>query len=218
MCVLLYSKYSPMSQNLLKVLDTSPVNLSSTLGLTSLCVDNEEIRQRIINTNKIEISRVPCILNVYTNGVVEKYEGNDAAIWLDEMIKPYLPSPTPPPQPIKEKPIDDDSESSIEYIKKKKRKPVVKRKKTKKMTTNIEELSDMEEKSDEIVPISKPPVAVRNGPGGHDFSGDFADHEPTETNIRETAQQTKVNGLMSAAMEMQKERESADNNIKQRPL
>lgn len=91
LCALLWSKYSPMCKKLLDALQSSPINLTNTIGLTLVCIDNEEIRKRIMTANKIDISIVPCVIVVYTNGLVEKYEGIQAAQWCEEIVKKYIP-------------------------------------------------------------------------------------------------------------------------------
>lgn len=85
--VLLYSKYSTISTKLLSIIESCPFNFYSTVRLQTVCIDNEDIREKILNTKKFEISFVPCILIVYQNGNVEKYEGNDAFSWIEEIIK-----------------------------------------------------------------------------------------------------------------------------------
>ena len=73
LCILLYSKYSPMSTKLLTAMQSSPVDLTNAIGLSTICIDNEDIREQILTASKIDVSTVPCILIVYRNGGVEKY-------------------------------------------------------------------------------------------------------------------------------------------------
>ena len=58
LCVLLYSKYSPMSTKLMSALSTCPVDLSTTVGIRPVCIDNEDIRSQILNDKKIEINKI----------------------------------------------------------------------------------------------------------------------------------------------------------------
>jgi hypothetical protein len=63
--------------------------------LQQLCVDNADVRARIKANKQLEINIVPCILGLYPNGVVEKYEADHAFSWSEEIIKRFSPSPTP---------------------------------------------------------------------------------------------------------------------------
>ena len=49
--VLLYSKYSSSSKNLMNMIDQSGINFTNQFALQSLCIDNEDIRKRIIDQN-----------------------------------------------------------------------------------------------------------------------------------------------------------------------
>ena len=105
--VLLYSKYSTHSVNLLNYVSSAPINLTHTIGLNLLCIDNEDVRNRIRNTKAIQISVVPSVLVVYPSGGVEKYEGVNAFKWIEETVTGLLPPPppkppTPPPEPESE--------------------------------------------------------------------------------------------------------------------
>ena len=100
--VLLYSKYSPNSVNLLNYISSASINLRNTIGLNLLCIDNEDVRQRIKNTKAIQISLVPSVLVVYPTGGVEKYEGVNAFKWIEETIESFLPDPEPEKQEIQE--------------------------------------------------------------------------------------------------------------------
>jgi hypothetical protein len=46
--VLLYSKYSSLSKNLMDMMNRSGVDFNNKFSLQTLCIDNEEIRNRII--------------------------------------------------------------------------------------------------------------------------------------------------------------------------
>lgn len=252
LCVILYSKYSQLSVKLMKALETAPVNLADTVGLTPVCIDNEEIRARILKANQIDISSVPCILIVYPAGGVEKYEGNDAVKWVEQTVYKYMspPPPQPPPPPpqpqspllrksrIEEekrspspqtrrppkkkqskKPIqvEESSESEEEEYVKPKSSSKKSQKRPKVSLTNMEDLNDDDED------IVRPPVAVRSGPGGYDVTDDFG--QPNEPNrVARTRPSTQIatgggTDLMSAAMAMQKERESVDSKSNnQRPI
>lgn len=95
-----------MSTQLMSALDSSPVNLISSVGLQLVCIDNEEIRDRILTANKISISSVPCILIVYRTGGVEKFEGKEAIQWIEETVRKFMPPP--PIQPtVQSSPVQE---------------------------------------------------------------------------------------------------------------
>lgn len=103
-CILLYSKYSSFSKKLMDYIKTSGIDFTNLIRLQPLCVDNEKVRKRIIENSQIGISSVPCILLIYKDGGVEKYEGSSVFNWFEEIIKKFMKS-----QPQETKFIKDDS-------------------------------------------------------------------------------------------------------------
>jgi len=220
-CVLLYSRYSQMSKKLQSILDDSQVNLSVELGLMPVCIDNEKIRKKISKSEKISIPIVPCILLVYKNGSVEKYDGIDAIQWANETIRKIQqlrqPPPHPPPQQFQEPPRtkkvtiqqeDSEEEEEVQVPKK----HVRKQRKSKKPVQKFSELSENEEEQEEHI-IARAPVAVRNGPGGYDITSEFGELEEQPRKISSkvrpsSTQQIKGGNLMAAALAMQKERDA----------
>lgn len=95
--VLLFSKYSENCKKLFAIMSNSGINFSP---LQSLCIDNEKIRKRILDNKQFNITVVPSILSVYSNGNVETYEGANAFNWVQGVIaKLTPPQPPQPPQP-----------------------------------------------------------------------------------------------------------------------
>ena len=88
--VLLYSKYSDTSKHLMNVMNLSKIHFID-IGLQNLCIDNKEIRDRIIQNKQINITSVPCILVIFSDGIIEKYEGVDCFKWIDEIILSFQP-------------------------------------------------------------------------------------------------------------------------------
>ena len=43
--ILLYSNYSPRSQQLLEALKICPIDLANMVRMSSICIDNEQIRK-----------------------------------------------------------------------------------------------------------------------------------------------------------------------------
>ena len=206
----------------MSALESSPVNLSSTIGLVTVCVDNEDIREQILTANKIDISTVPCVLIVYRTGGVEKYEGGNAFQWINETVHKYMPS-SPPQQPIPKQPIpkqpapepprkkprrrkpepDPDYESSEEDSEPTQRRhPSPQRSRRKhrssqkpSSSTSIEDLGisgDEEEEEPSNIP-SRPPVGVRTGPGGYDITSEFGElQEPNRDASRHMRTSTQA--------------------------
>ena len=85
--VLLYSKYSDFSTNLISQINAYQSVFIENFNIKLLCIDNEAVRKRIMNSKKISITSVPTILVIYEDGGVEKYENNDAFIWVNEVIQ-----------------------------------------------------------------------------------------------------------------------------------
>lgn len=95
MYVLLYSKYSSNSKRIIDQLENSTIDLSKSIGLQLLCVDNEQLRNRILKSKQIKILSVPCLLILLPDGTVEKYEGQTMFTWFDEIIislQPKIPN------------------------------------------------------------------------------------------------------------------------------
>ena len=87
LCVLFYSNYSQQCNAMMNSLKTCPVNLQQLTGLTMVCIDNENIRKRIIRSSNIALTSVPTILLVYNDGNVEKYEGQSSFDWVTQVVQ-----------------------------------------------------------------------------------------------------------------------------------
>ena len=83
--VCLYSKYSSNSKKLLKTIADKIPNINY------ICVDNEKVRARILNNKNIKIDYVPCILIIRETGIVEKYEGQHAFQWAQNLLAKLKP-------------------------------------------------------------------------------------------------------------------------------
>ena len=78
-----YSKYSNQSKNF--------VDQTKSLNLQYICVDNSITRKKIKNNKQLQIEYVPCVLILYENGVVEKYEGKHAFRWATNQLQLQSP-------------------------------------------------------------------------------------------------------------------------------
>lgn len=157
--ILLYSKYSNQCTNLIDLIQQSKVDFST---LQLLCIDNKKVRQRIHKDKKIQVTTVPCILDIFSTGIIEKYDNISAFQWVHSIISKFSP-PTPPTQPTpqnyqpiylphnnipkqkstRKKDVESESESEEEEIKIKKKSKS--KKSIKKVFTSIEDLSSEEE-------------------------------------------------------------------------
>lgn len=97
--LLLYSKYSSLSKSLMNRMNTSGIDFTNKFSLQPLCIDNEEIRKRILKNKNIEVTTVPCLLIIFPDGGIEKYDGAHVFEWVEEIIRKFAPPPPPPPQP-----------------------------------------------------------------------------------------------------------------------
>ena len=110
--VFLYSKYSPSCKRLITFLESNGID-AGNLNLQFLCVDNDKVRTRIMNAENFDVTAVPCILIIFPDGGVEKYEGPHAFRWIEEIVSRLTPPPPPsrpPPQPIHQPPPPQQEE------------------------------------------------------------------------------------------------------------
>jgi hypothetical protein len=86
--ILLYSKYSNHCTTLIDLIQRSKVDFST---LQLLCIDNEKVRQRIQKDNKIQVTTVPCILDIFSTGIIDKYDNISAFNWVNSIISKLSP-------------------------------------------------------------------------------------------------------------------------------
>ena len=98
--VLLYSKYSSLSKSLINMIQTSGVDFTTKFSLQPLCIDNEEIRARILKNTQLQITTVPCLLIIFPDGGIEKYDGARVFEWVEGIIRQFVP----PPPPVRQQP------------------------------------------------------------------------------------------------------------------
>ena len=102
--VLLYSKYSSLSKSLMNMIQTSGVDFTTKFSLQPLCIDNEEIRARILKNTQLQVTTVPCLLIIFPDGGIEKYDGARVFEWVEGIIRQFSPPPPPPPPPVRQQP------------------------------------------------------------------------------------------------------------------
>ena len=236
--VLLYSKYSMHSNRLMNTIKNSNVDFINRFSIQPFCVDNQNVRQRILQNKDIEINTVPCLLLTYPDGGVEKYDGQNLLNWVNERLN--LLKPVQPVQEIIQEPVNEPvKEEKVQ------RKVVVKVKPKKKVTTSIEELSSENEEGieeeiedgrgdvhDEIDMLeelpsdeedegvsdrfrSKKPVKnVRLNTGNYERQEEDNDSKKIKTMVKQ-AKKTGVN-IMDAAKALEKDREKNEDKSNKR--
>lgn len=222
--ILLYSKYSKFSTNLISTVNQYQNIFVENFNMKTLCIDNENVRKRILSSKKISITCVPSILIIYEDGGVEKYENTDAFNWIEEIIKRFMilqkqqekesqnnikqeqlyfeedfeDEPVvinvPPPQQVKSQPKYKKSKINSE--------PKIQSNKNKqkqtKIPTNKTSIEDLEELDFEDENLQE----------NFEFKP-----EPIEQIESTNALSEKRNDLLSLAAEMQKSRDSFVENI-----
>lgn len=203
--VLLYSQYSSKSKKLLNFISQYRIE-TSYFNLTLLCIDNENIRKQILSSKKININVVPCILVIYPDGVVEKYEGTNAFNWMEDKITKLIPKlyDEPPPLPPQQLSSPQSLPQSPEQIEE-----------------NATIIDDIES-DEEDMKIMKPKSGIRTDSGNYEIGIDFGEMEEPKREVKRGVKTTTqiVKGgksdILSAAQAMQKLRE--DDMEKNKPI
>ena len=228
LCVLLYSKYSQMSNELVNMIQSSHVDLKNSVGLSLVCVDNESIRKKIQSATSVQVDTVPTILILYDNGSVEKYEGITAFQWTNQTIKQLTPQPVQvqkqQPVQVQQPVVEPEHEHEPEPEQSIRRsKPIGKstRKSTRKSTPINELESESESQSesqseaeseeyDSDNYLPSPPTGIRNGAGGYEITKDFNKiKRPSrgDESVKNNETEKSKSNLMAMAQAMQKGRE-----------
>jgi type II secretory pathway pseudopilin PulG len=211
--VLLYSKYSPSSNKITGIIQQYSTVFTENFNIKLLCIDNENIRKRILSSKKITISSVPCILIIYNDGGVEKYENDDAFTWVNDIVQGVIAQQQQQLQSQQQQQLQlqqqqllmqqqtpneeliDENNEEEEYIppppvKKQQVKKQAKKQPVKKPTSNKTLIEDLEEIDD-------------------DTTMEFDNEEDPFTQVESTnALNSKRNDLLSLASEMQKSRDT----------
>jgi hypothetical protein len=229
--ILIYSKYSDNSAKLTNLITSNNLQIP----IQYLCIDNKDVRNRILSSSKIKIKLVPSILNVFNNGVVQLYEGNYAFQFINNLIDTI----TPPPPVMPEQNIVDNKIHNDE----------VKIKNTKKSSfaqdgsskdTDISNLNDLfddddNESIEDDITIGddsssnvKPKKGVRIDKTNEDFDNNYFDDEQpcimdgsAKLAVRNSASNKHVHekkDIQSKAQDLAKEREIEEQKIKKKRI
>jgi len=126
--ICLHSKYSANCKSFFDMAASVGINY-----IIPVCIDNKEIRDRVLSS-QMNIQVVPCLLFVYGSGNIEKFEGDAAFNWVQEIINK---------RQYEEQQLKKQQEISIQTI----------RQKDKISEKELEEESE-EESEEEIIPPS----------------------------------------------------------------
>lgn len=85
--VVLYSKYSSQCKRVLDLYNQCGIDY-----IKFICIDNIEVRKRILDSRRLNVSTVPCVLLMYRDGTMEKFESGDVAGWLIKQLEKHVPS------------------------------------------------------------------------------------------------------------------------------
>lgn len=223
--ILVYSKYSKNCKRLTEMMRESNVDFRSKLRLQNLCIDNNQVRQRIKASESLSLTSVPCILIIFPDGGVEKYEGPHAFKWTEAMISRLAPPPpprpvSPPPPPRRQPPSPEEEYDEEPPPPRRKRRSRKQRPPMRPISTvtSIEDIptdNDEQETSDRHR-IPPPRARLRKNRGNYDDETDLFDAPRPNTQrsvkgaVKEkiaptTAQDTS--NIMAKAQELAKGRE-----------
>lgn len=141
----------------------SGVDFTTQFKLQFLCIDNDQVRSRVLANKSMDINLIPCILIVYSSGGVEKYEASHAFKWVEEMISRFNPPPPPVVQqaPASRKPIEyeyDEDEDEIEDYESPRRPKKQERKREKKVKRHMKPIQSQEADNSTVTSIDDIPL------------------------------------------------------------
>lgn len=240
--VLLFSKYSSNCKKIFDLISSSGLDILDN-HLQLLCVDNESIRQRIKQNNQIDVATVPCILSIFSNGKVEKYDGSYAFSFVETLISRLQPPPppTPPPpqqllqkrppqshqQKLPQRPPQKPQKTSINdiiYEEEQDGQPIVQEQDRQEDRQEIEEqeIEEQEIETEDDRNITRPPPRrIRQDENTYIedenlFSGEAVDNRKQPKNTTKGKADRKIvesNGIKAKADELAKLRELDDKQL-----
>jgi hypothetical protein len=242
--ILLFSKYSTSCRKLFDIMKDSRIDFSF---LSTLCLDNPEVRKQIMTAKHFDINTVPCIICIFPTGGVETYEGVHAFAWIERMIPPpdiikNVSESVRQDVPIQDLPIQDVPIQDIpikdvdEPIPDPDRKQIHShRQKEKPSRTPIDEIPSEDEQDErkEFIQRNKsspPPRRIKKNNSG-DYDEDeafFSGEKPEIQQKKKVIKKGKVgpsdkdpHGTLSLSKQLALEREQMEENInppRNRPL
>ncbi len=92
--IVLHSKYSTQCRRITSIHDELTMNY-----IKLVCIDNAKVRERLLKSKSIQVKTVPCVLLVYPNNKIEKFEGANVTDWIIKQITQNTPNTPNPPNP-----------------------------------------------------------------------------------------------------------------------
>ena len=196
--ICLYSKFSNSSKEFVESSGDLPINF--------VCIDNKEVRNRVISDSKLKITFVPCILSVFSDGRLEKFEGVDAFKWL-ENIKSQTQTSEQKEQPVNptEKPTEKSTEQTSEQ-----------NNKFSQHDFHSQQMRDKHSKITDLDFEEETDGSSQVVSSGMKSSLNDKENLMTKTMNKISTKNTGKKDVMAAAREMEKMREKEDSQ-KQRP-
>jgi hypothetical protein len=113
--VILYSKYSPQCTRIVDLHHKHNVDY-----MRLLCIDNVNIREKLLQSTDLNIRTVPCVLFLYPGGRIEKFEGSNVSSWV---IKEMTKNTGAPHTSLVDEEEDDEEEPERPPKREKRREP-----------------------------------------------------------------------------------------------
>jgi hypothetical protein len=223
--VVLFSKYSNACKKFADTVNNGNLNLN----FNYLCVDNKDVRNRILSSTDIEINQVPCLLVINEkSGSIDKYEGQDSFIWINDIIQQkqkklleeqmrqqaMIQQQMQQQKEIQQKLAEREVDQSVKPIKKMKASSSKKKTMIEDIDENLEDESILfgdNDGEDEIIDGDEDdmPQQVQLQPSYRDYGGGSGGGKRADNKKREN--------LLTAAMQMQKSREIEDKSLNPKP-
>lgn len=83
LCVLVYSRFSEASKQLLDDIRALPFDLPRVTGMTLISVDNPVVRNKFIVEG---VTAVPCLLIQYFDNTKQKLQGEYITMWINTVV------------------------------------------------------------------------------------------------------------------------------------
>ena len=227
--VVIFSKYSQPCGMFMERFNQT---IATKIPAQILCIDNEKIRKRLLNSKTVDVKQVPTVLMVFPNGVVEKYDGQSAYGWLEEVIRRVMPPPPPPrhemAEPIRQpvrrqhKPRQQEPEQEEqEEQEEQQERPKRQRQPSKKQATDLNEIPfDDEEKQTDRHRSVPQPRRIRKDETGEFieseelFSGEQPDiRKESPKSLRERGESVDPYNTIAKAKEFAMNRDQIESEI-----
>ncbi len=90
--IIFYSKYSSFCERFFSLLQYGEIDLKKIYKIEAICIDNTELRKKLLDYKKVQIRYTPTMLIFLNDGNVEKYEGEYCIQWAINEVKKINPN------------------------------------------------------------------------------------------------------------------------------